>query len=198
MRQRKKEQILDVASSLFYKQGITATGVDQVVAESGVAKMTLYNNFPTKEHLVIAYLETRDSLWRNWFETTVYKKEVTPSERLVALFDTLEEWFLQPDFRGCSFINTAAEFNEPTHSFHQVSLRHKSLLKNFIKKLVQEAGVREEEELTNALYLLIEGSIVTAMIEGNHEAVHHARRTAQKLVSIFLNEAASGVEEGIH
>lgn len=190
MKRSKKEDILDVASELFYKQGIQATGVDQIVAESGVAKMTLYNHFPSKDDLVIAYLQRRDSIWRNWFESTVLEKGSTPKERLIALFGVLEEWFLQSDFRGCSFINTAAEFTEPEHSFHQVSLEHKSFFKSFIKRLVEETEIQEVEELTNGLFLLIEGAIVTAMIEGNHKAAHHGRKTAQVLVDVYLKGAS--------
>ena len=111
----KKEHILKVASDLFNKQGIRATGVDQVVSESNVAKMTLYNHFQSKDDLVLAYLMRQDDEWRTWFEDSVNKQGKKPKDKLLAVFDVLGEWFEEPEFNGCAFIKTASEFTDHSH-----------------------------------------------------------------------------------
>lgn len=190
MRKGKRDHILSVASELFYKQGIQATGVDQIVAESGVAKMTLYNHFPSKDDLVSAYLARRDELWLESFEARVRELGEPSGASLLALFDALEEWFRKPDFYGCAFIHAAAEFSSVSHPFHLASQKHKVKLLQFIHTLVREAGVKEEnrtESLANALFLLVEGAIVTAMVQGEPAAALRARETAQDLLTIYLS-----------
>lgn len=178
----KKEQILRVASELFNKQGIRATGVDQVVAESQVAKMTLYNHFPSKDELVLSYLKRQDEQWRGWFESSVDRRGGTPQNRLLAVYDVLGEWFVAPDFTGCAFIKTASEFSDSHHPYFVASHQYKVYLRDYIASLVDQCNAKQSQTLASALYLLVEGAISTYMLQTEPEAAINAREAAKILM----------------
>lgn len=178
----KKEQILRVASELFNKQGIRATGVDQVVAESKVAKMTLYNHFPSKDELVLSYLKRQDEQWRDWFESSVNRRGGTPQNRLLAVYDVLGEWFVAPDFTGCAFIKTASEFSDDNHPYFVASHQYKVYLRDYIASLVEQCNVKQSQMLASTLYMLVEGAIMTYMLQTEPEAAVHAREAAKILI----------------
>ncbi|AET59817.1 TetR/AcrR family transcriptional regulator [Paenibacillus terrae] len=181
----KKEQILRVASDLFNKQGIRATGIDQVVAESQVAKMTLYNHFPSKDELVLAFLKRQDKQWREWFEASVESRNGKPQKRLLAIYDVLGEWFAAPDFTGCAFIKTASEFLDHTHPYYAAAHQYKIYLRDYIATLVAQCGSQQPEALANALYLLVEGAITANMLRTDPQSAVHARETAKILIEQF-------------
>ena len=104
-RQSPRERILRVAHKLFYGQGINTTGIDQIIGDAAVAKQSFYKYFPSKRSLVMAFLEERHERWLKWFIGGVFAKAKTPGDRLIAMFDVLEEWFAEEDFRGCAFLN---------------------------------------------------------------------------------------------
>src|SRR5690242_17662585 len=110
MTTKPRERILDVADELFYGRGIHATGVDEIVARSGAAKTTLYAHFSSKDQLVASYLQRRSDSWKDYLgrELAAYGGE--PAERIDRVFELLTEGCVYPDFRGCPFINAAAEF----------------------------------------------------------------------------------------
>lgn len=177
-----RERILDTASELFYQKGIQNVGVDEIVARSGVAKMTLYKHFQSKDLLVLEFLRRRDERWRCWLEATVERYGTTPTERLLAIFEVLEEWFKSPDFRGCAFVNAAVELANREHPAHQAVLEHKQLVQAYILKLAKDAEVHNPESLSRHFMLLIEGAIITALIEGSAEAAQQARLAALALL----------------
>jgi len=92
------DRLLATATRLFCRHGINATGIDKILAEAGVAKMTLYNQFGSKEGLVFAVLEREGEAWRAWFQKSVDQLPGTPADRLIGLFDILEQWFEQDNF----------------------------------------------------------------------------------------------------
>ena len=105
-----RENVLDAAYDLFNQKGTRAVGVDAIIARAGVAKATFYHHFPSKDDLVIAFLQRREQLWtREWFEAEVNKRGATPGERLLAIFDVFDEWFQREDFEGCPFLRTLFE-----------------------------------------------------------------------------------------
>src|SRR5690242_13103389 len=107
-----RDRILDTAYDLFSRHGIRAVGVDRIIAESGVAKMSLYRHFPSKDDLVIAFLDTRHERWAEaWLATELERRTDTPTGRLLAMFDLLGEWFAREDFEGCSFVKVMLEFD---------------------------------------------------------------------------------------
>ncbi|MFC4808741.1 TetR/AcrR family transcriptional regulator [Paenibacillus sp. GCM10023250] len=185
MNRSKKDHILNVASELFYKNGIRATGVDQVVAASNIAKMTLYNHFPSKDDLVQAYLLRHDERWRAWFEAAVAESAATPKERLLAVYDVLGRWFDEPGFNGCAFLKTASEYADPAHPYYEAAHRYKSHLKTYLAELAGQLDEANREELSGGLYLLAEGAIAARMLRTDPDAARHARATAELLLARY-------------
>ncbi|MFB5677908.1 TetR/AcrR family transcriptional regulator [Paenibacillus terreus] len=182
----KKEHILKVASDLFNKQGIRATGVDQVVSESNVAKMTLYNHFQSKDDLVLAYLMRQDDEWRTWFEESVNKQGKNPKDKLLAVFDVLGEWFEEPEFNGCAFIKTASEFTDHSHPYYEAAHHYKLFLRHYIASLIDQCNVSDPEALANGLFLLVEGAITTAMLQTDPKPALHAQESARIIIDHFI------------
>lgn len=182
----KKEHILTVASDLFNKQGIRATGVDQVVSESNIAKMTLYNHFRSKDELVLAYLMKYDDQWRKRFEDSVNKTAKTPRDKLLAVFDMLGEWFEEPEFNGCVYIKTASEFMDHSHPYYEAARNYKSFMKKYIDSVIHECQSSNPEALSSGLSLLVEGAITSAMLQTDPKPAEHARDTARVIIDYYL------------
>lgn len=174
-------RILDAASKLFYERGIQAVGMDLIVKEAGVAINTLYKYFPSKDKLVEEYLLRRDARWLYWLTSSVNKVK-GPRERLLAIFDALDEWFQSTEFRGCAFINAAGEVGEERAGITRVIREHKSNLYIFIKSVVKEAGIIDADKVTKQLMLLVEGAIINAQLAINPDAARCARETAELIL----------------
>ena len=175
---------MQAASTLFYQEGVQNVGIDRIITESGVAKMSLYNHFKSKDALIAAWLQQRDVNWRDWFQKTVEKQAAAPAERLLAMFDVLEEWFSQPDFRGCAFINSSVELVDPEHPGYQVAIEHQQALYGYILHLVQAAELDHPNAVAEQLLLLVEGAIVVAMMRRSPAAATHAKTAAAMLIQI--------------
>ena len=178
-----RERILDAASVSFYRQGIRAVGVDSVIADAGVAKATLYRHFPSKDALVLAFLERRDARWRAWFVDAVERLSPDPSGRPLAVFDALAEWFASDDFRGCAFLNAAAEIADPEHPARGAVRLHEERLAEHIGAICSGAGIPDAAAAAADLFLLVEGAIVCALVEGSAAPAARARATAARLLS---------------
>ncbi|MBE9029840.1 TetR/AcrR family transcriptional regulator [filamentous cyanobacterium LEGE 11480] len=185
-----RDRILAKASELFYQEGTQNVGIDRIIAESGVAKMSLYNHFKSKDALIAAWLQQRDEQWRTWFRATVEASAVEPQERLLAVFDTLGEWFDQADFRGCAFINSTVELVNPEHPGYQIALQHQQAIADYVLELVKADGQPYPEALTQQLLILIEGAIIVAMMQGNPAAALSAKQAAATLLSTRLESIA--------
>jgi AcrR family transcriptional regulator len=178
-----REHILEVAAELFYKRGIKAVGVDTIIAEAGVAKMSFYNHYKSKDLLVEAYIKRRDIWWRGWLQSTVERLENNLQDRPLAIFDALVERFTNPEFRGCAFINVLSELaDEPQHPAYQAALEHKQQVLIYIKGLLEAAGVSDPAKVARQFMLLLDGALVTAGREHNVEAAATARQIAKQLL----------------
>src|SRR5690348_9001510 len=122
---RVRERILDTATRLFYYQGIPATGIDNVIASAGVAKMSLYRHFGSKEQLIVECLERLDVRYHDWFVAQIEDRDGDPVSKLLSVFDVLDEWFASDHFRGCAFINATVELANPEHPARVPAMRHK-------------------------------------------------------------------------
>lgn len=186
MAPRKKDHLVQTALDLFDREGFTATGIDKILAAAGVAKMTLYNNFKSKDDLIVAALQTRDAAWRAWFERTVEAAAADPAGRLIGLFDALESWFNQRGFHGCLFQKASAEFPARKGPIRAAILDHKMRIFAFVRGLCEEAGAGDPIVLAGELYLLMEGAIVSAQVTGDKTAALRARQAAEGIVSAAL------------
>src|SRR4051794_7216875 len=120
-----RERVLTAAYELFSRQGVRAVGIDTIIARAGVAKMTFYRHFHSKDELVLAFLQRREQLWTHeWLETQVESRAATPRDRLLTIFDVFDEWFQRDDFEGCSFINLLLEAFEAGNPVRRATTLH--------------------------------------------------------------------------
>jgi len=180
--QSARERILDTAYELFSRHGTRAVGVDRIIAECGIAKMTLYRNFPSKNDLILAFLDRRDELWtRAWLQAEARRRGSSPAQRLLAIFDTFEGWFAQADFEGCSFINVMLELDDIDNPVRQATVRHLESIRGFVSGLAEEAGIPDPDGFARQWHILMKGSIVSAA-EGDLAAASRARQMGALLL----------------
>ncbi len=178
-----RERILDTAYDLFSRHGTRAVGVDRIIAECGIAKMTLYRNFPSKDELILAFLERREERWtRAWLQAEAQRRGSTPAERLLAIFDTFADWFGQEDFEGCSFINVMIEITEPDSPVRVATVRQLEGIRAFVRGLAEEAGIEDGDAFARQWHILMKGSIVAAG-EGDAQAAGRARQMGELLLA---------------
>ncbi len=179
-----RERILSTATRLFYRRGIRAVGVNTVIAESDVAKTTLYEHFRSKDELIAECLHRLDERYFRWFVEEVEHRGDLPVARLLAMFDVYDEWFQSPDFRGCAFINAAVELADLKHPAAAAISNHKRRSRELIKRLALEAGFTDPKAVSDHLTLLMEGAIITALVEGDWKAGRRARDAAVLLLDL--------------
>jgi AcrR family transcriptional regulator len=178
-----RERILDVASDLFYRHGIKAVGVDAIISQADVARMSFYRHFRSKDGLVVAYLEQRDEATQVWFEKQVRRLAPNPRDRPLAVFDALALRFRSKGYRGCGFINAIAEVADPASDAHGAAATHKRRFQSWLAKLLREAGL--DETCAADLLLLFEGATAAAVRQGTAEPAHRAKRIAALLLGIL-------------
>lgn len=186
MRPSKRDELVRKAQVVFYRDGFHATGMDSLVAETGISKTTMFKHFRTKEDLILAVLRHRDETFRNWFFRRLDDLHLPPREKLLALFDILKEWFADPDFRGCMFIKASGEFQEASHPAHVQSSEHKRLVLSAIRSLAEKAGASAPEQLARQLMLLKEGAIVAAHMGFDPDPAGVARNAAEHVLDAYL------------
>ncbi|MHC5539652.1 TetR/AcrR family transcriptional regulator [Singulisphaera rosea] len=178
-----KQRILDTADRLFYAEGTRAVGIDRIIAESGVAKMTLYSHFRSKDDLILAVLLFREVQFTAWFTEAIERNAQAEGGRIGTLFGALKEWFETPTFRGCAFINASVELADPAHPGFAFARQHKQRFRAFLAGFIEESLGRAAAQFAPAVAMLIEGAIVTAVLQGSSEPADVARDAALRLVS---------------
>lgn len=175
-----REKILKVAEQRFYAEGIRAVGVDTIIADAGVAKMSFYRQFKSKEGLVLEVLQRRDEQWREWLRETVERLAPDPKDRPLAVFDALAERFARKDYRGCAFINTMVETADRHASAHAAAAAHKHLVAAYLARLLREAGA--DERLAASFMILVDGAIVATVRDGTPAAATTSKAIASTLL----------------
>ena len=179
-----RERIVDSSYELFSRRGIQAVGVDEVIENAGVAKATLYRHFPSKDDLVLAFLEEREQRWTHELvEAGAKSLGSTPEEQLLAIFDVFDEWFRREDFEACSFISVLLEMG-PQHPAGRASMRHLENIRSIVRDLAEEAGLRDPASFAHSWHILMKGSIVAAA-EGDLDAARRARSMARQLIDQY-------------
>ena len=185
-----RERILDVASQLFYQQGIQAVGVDAIIVKADVARMSFYRHFKSKDGLVVACVARRDEALCAWFETEVKRVAPNPKARPLAVFEALAKRFATEHYRGCGFINTMTELADRGHAAHRAAAAHKLRFQAYFGTLLREAGLSEEH--APDLLLLFDGAAVSAVREGSAAAAFRARKIAAVLLGVPLPRTGRG------
>ena len=179
-----RERILATSYELFSRRGIRAVGVEEVIDRAGVAKATLYRHFPSKDQLVLAFLERREQRWtREFVEAGARHRGSTPEEQLLAIFDVFDDWFRRDDYEACSFINTLLEMGAP-HPAGEACVRHLENIRAVVRRLAEEAGIRDTDSFARSWHILMKGSIVAAA-EGDADAALRGKRMARSLIDQY-------------
>lgn len=177
-----RQRILDVASSLFYRHGVRAIGVDRVVEEAGVAKTSLYRHFGTKDDLIAAFLQREDEdFWRTW-DAVAERHRADPAGELKAQLAWIGERVGRPSYRGCPQLNVAAEFADPEHPARKVAASHKRELRARLRGIAKRLDVKRPDELAGQLALLINGAFISSQVLSAREATPLLAAAAKALV----------------
>lgn len=179
-----RQRVVETAERLFYVEGVRSVGIDRIIAEAKVAKMSLYNHFPSKDDLILAVLQYREVKFDGMFEKWIQRHVAKGMNRLDALFAALKDWFGSPGFRGCMFINSCVELADAKHPASKFSACHKERFHDMLWKIIADsAGEKTAKAVAPAIALLVEGAIVTAVMEQSPEAADVAKQAALALVA---------------
>lgn len=170
-----QERILETADRLFYREGIRVVGVDTVADEIGISKRTLYNYFPSKDDLIVAYLSRR--------LRPIEESSLPPAEQILDDFDRLERAMRRDGYRGCPFVNAVAELADPTHAAHQIAVAHKEKRRTLFRKLLIQLEVANPDSLAIQLMILGEGAVAQALVHGDPKMARAAREAARVLLT---------------
>jgi len=166
-----RERIIEAALRLFYAHGTRGVGIDRIIAESGVAKMSFYNHFPSKADLIAAFLEERHRRWMAWFTATLGARAAKRGANLTAVADVLRAWFAAPDFHGCAFINILAETERASTRERDIARGHKEALLKLLTEQARKDGIARATEAGRLALIVVEGAIVRAEMTGDGDKV---------------------------
>jgi AcrR family transcriptional regulator len=178
-----RQRIVETAEKLFYAEGVRAVGIDRIIAESEVAKMTLYNHFASKDDLILSVLQYREEKFGGMFERWMERHVKKGMDRLEAFFAALKDWFESTGFRGCSFINASVELADAHHAASQFSAEHKERFHEMISEIITQTSGAKAVSVAPAIALLVEGAIVTAVMEQTSDPADVAKEAALALIS---------------
>ena len=183
-----RDRLLDAAEALIYSGGIHATGVDAIVKRSCAARKSFYSHFESKEALVVAALERRDERWMRWFVDATLARGKSPRAQLLGMFDVLRDWFVQPGFHGCAFLNASGEIADADDPVRVVARMHKARLLAFVRERFDayaDAAAIERRglaRLARQWMVLIDGAIGVALVSDDTSAARDARAAAKLLL----------------
>jgi len=184
----KRDELVQGALKAFYAGGFHAIGMDRLAKDAGVSKTAIYKHFRTKEELILATLRLRDEQFRNWLIRRVEALADKPRDQLLAIFDALEEWFLEDGFKGCMFIKASSEYLDRDDPIHATSADHKRLLRAYFQSIAQKAGARDPAALARQILVIKEGAIVLAHLLDPKDVATDARETARIVIEASLSK----------
>jgi AcrR family transcriptional regulator len=175
------ERVLEIASELFYAEGINTVGVDRIAAEADASKATLYAHYGNKDGLVAAYLDRLSARTQERL-TQHLESDATAREKLLHIFDDLADWYAEDDFRGCHFIIAGSELTTPDHPAAKVGRRHRAWVKDLFTQLATDLGAADPPLLAAQLLMIYDGATVAADLDSYADAARAARAAAEHLI----------------
>lgn len=185
-----RDRLLNTANDLFYRRGIHTVGIDEVIAAAGVAKMSLYRSFPSKDELIAAYLARRSGLYWDWWDRVVARHPGNPLRQLLALTASLRKRALRASYRGCPFTNAACEFPEPDHPARRIAEANKREMRRRFRALAKAAGARSPVRLADQLTLLFEGAYASVLTFGHRGPARSVVDAAATMIDAQLVKPA--------
>lgn len=182
-----KGRLIAAAIELFYSRGFHAVGLDQIIDAAGVTKTTFYKHFESLQDLMVAAVRVRDE-WEMeaWGRAVRKVAGDDPRDQLLGFFDVMDAWFNDPSFRGCMFINTAAEFPNPNDPVHEAAAVHKRRVRDLFRDLLAKAGASECESVADQLTALVEGTLVLRQVHGRNDAARVIRPAVERLLQASI------------
>ena len=178
----KRRHIVETAYVLFKRHGFHATGIDRIIADAQIAKMTMYRHFPSKDGLIVAVLDHRASRFERQLDRLA-ERVATPEQKIMTIFDWYERWFQRPDFHGCLFAHALAEFGDPDHAVFKAALGQKNSLKQRMRLILEPTVAGPSAEgIAATLLMLLEGATLLAQMGQGATAIAEAKRAALKLL----------------
>jgi len=181
----KREELIDVAGELFYKQGYNSTGVQQIISAAGIAKGTFYSHFKSKEALGQAWLKARHTVWLQMLLTFLDSKK-TPKTKILGTFEFLESWMIECDMRGCAFLNTLCETPDHENALRQEIVTHKSELREFFQHLIDQHhgdhSKKERTQIATTIFILFEGAIIETQLFRDNSMIEAAKAQVKNLL----------------
>ncbi|MDT7724570.1 MAG: hypothetical protein QOI21_1146 [Actinomycetota bacterium] len=177
-----RERAIQAAYELFSRDGTRAVGIEAVIAKANIAKMTLYRNFPSKDGLILAFLDRREQLWtQDWLLTETSRMADSPQGRLLACFDLFGQWFRSSDFEGCAFIRVLLENNDNASDVRRASVRSLANMRIYLTDLAAAAGIADPDSFARQWHILMKGSIISRQ-EGDLQAAARAKEMGELLL----------------
>jgi AcrR family transcriptional regulator len=184
---RAGDRIFKVAADLFYNEGIRAVGVETIVKKAGVAKISLYRKFASKDDLIVSYLENRNADYWRVVDEIIGRREGCPREQLRSLMAYVADRTTAQKYRGCPFINYAGEFRESSHPGHRVVAANKREMWRRLLRLATGIDAHQPIELADALFLLIEGAYASSQTLGGRTGpARHLVSAAENIIESHL------------
>ena len=174
--------VLRSANDVFYARGIAGVGMAEIRDDSGVSLRRLYHLYPSKSELVAAWLRDRHSTWMEWFTGAVDRRAAEGQEPLLAAFDAIAEWASLPGYRGCAFVNSAAETAEIDDTHRLIIAAHKEGLLTYLITLATNGGYPRPERIGRMMGVLLDGAMVEAAVLSSPEPIDAAREAAAVLI----------------
>lgn len=178
----RRDHLVETASNLFSQDGFRAVGIERILHESGVAKMTLYKHFRSKDDLIVAVLRQFDERCRRAIVDASADPAFTPRERVLSLFDVLHAWLANSSFRGCMFAQACAEYPDDASLVRRAALEHKRFLRDHVVGLLLDSGITSPGPLADQVMMLFEGATVISSMHKNAVPARDARATADRLL----------------
>ncbi|RVD62084.1 TetR/AcrR family transcriptional regulator [Mesorhizobium sp. M7A.F.Ca.ET.027.03.2.1] len=179
----KRQHVVDTAYVLFKRAGFHATGIDRIIAEADVAKMTMYRHFPSKDELIVEVLDYRAMRFDRQLDRLA-QEDVAPEQKIGKIFDWHARWFRSPDFHGCLFAHALAEFGDPGHPIFEAVVRQKNGLKRRMQSILEEMMPHgRAESVAATLLMLIEGATLLAQMGQTEAAIRDSRKAAMGIVA---------------
>ncbi|WP_027342123.1 TetR/AcrR family transcriptional regulator [Hamadaea tsunoensis] len=177
-----RSSLLASAVDLIAAHGVNAVGVDAIADRAGTTKRTLYQHFASKDALVAEALSANSTTWHERVSAAVAARAEDPEGQLLALFDLIGEDAARPAYRGCVFVNAAADLPDPAHPARPVASRHKQRLLDFLTERTSRLGVRDPQRLARQIKVLLEGVVATALVDPGPQPAQDARAAAEILI----------------
>jgi AcrR family transcriptional regulator len=180
-----RDRIMGAAYELFSRHGVHGVGIDAVIKRAGVARMTLYRHFRSKEQLVLEFMAERERQWAiSWLEAEVRRREHLPTQRLLGIFDVFHDWFQQESFEGCPFVTILLETAGEDSRYKEACVEYLARIRTFLESLAVDAGIADSDDFARKWHMLMKGSIVAAT-EGDSQAARRAREIGAALLPRF-------------